>query len=541
MNHPAPTVAMRLVETLKGLGVRHVFGVPSGGLVDYLEALRATPGIDFVLTSDEGAAAFMAAVSGRLRGVPGVCFGTLGPGATNLATGVGGALLDRCPLIAFTDELPAALRGRTTQMGIDHQALFRPLTKRTTRLEPDRIGEILTEAAVLALSEPPGPVHVGLPLGLGGEAAPGAPNPIPATAAAPPAPPAPAALDAIAARLAESTRPLLAVGLSAVRARAGARIQMLAARLGAPVVLTPMAKGLVPDTHPSYAGVLFHALESIVAETCAGSDLIVAIGYDPVEYNLESWVPEGVPVIAIDPVAVDVDRSRVRLVAEAVGDISVALDRILEAGGGGGWDLEALAVRRRRLFERLRPRAGPFGPCAALDALRRALPDEAILTCDVGAHTHLIGQQWPTPSPDRLLMTNGWSAMGFGLPAAIAAKLCRPEVPVAAVIGDGGLLMSAGELATAARVGLPLLVVVLNDRDLALIRIKQQRRGHPIYGTAVGAGGWFTGDRLFGVPVLSASDPAAFEDAVRTALEAPGPVLVEAKIDSREYDDLVLR
>jgi acetolactate synthase-1/2/3 large subunit len=165
------TVATEVVETLRDLGVKHVFGVPSGGWVDYMEALRVTDGIDFILTTHEGGAGMMADVCGRLTGAPGVCFGTYGPGATNLATGVGEALLDRSPMIALTDEMPAAMRGRTTQMGIDHQALFQPLTKATTRLQEGAVRETLLDAARIALSGRRGPVHVGLPAGMSGLAA----------------------------------------------------------------------------------------------------------------------------------------------------------------------------------------------------------------------------------------------------------------------------------------------------------------------------------------------------------------------------------
>src|SRR5215470_16259974 len=165
------TVAAAFVEALKDMGVKYVFGVPSGGWVDYMEALRKTEGIEFVLTTHEGGAGMMADVCGRLSGVPGACFGTFGPGATNLATGVGEALLDRSPMIAFTDEMPAAMLGRTTQMGIDHQALFAPLTKKTTRLRADAVRSTIFDAARIAMHGRPGPVHIGLPVGLSAEKA----------------------------------------------------------------------------------------------------------------------------------------------------------------------------------------------------------------------------------------------------------------------------------------------------------------------------------------------------------------------------------
>ncbi|MGI9657440.1 MAG: thiamine pyrophosphate-binding protein, partial [Gaiellaceae bacterium] len=160
----ATTVATTVVENLRDMGVKHVFGVPSGGWVDFMEAIRTTEGIEFVLTAHEGGAGFMADVCGRLTGIPGVCFGTFGPGATNLATGVGSAQLDRSPLIALTDEMPEALRSRVTQMGIDHQALMKPITKWTTRLSADNVTDTLEKAYTVATEGRPGAVHIGMPV-----------------------------------------------------------------------------------------------------------------------------------------------------------------------------------------------------------------------------------------------------------------------------------------------------------------------------------------------------------------------------------------
>ncbi|QKS01391.1 thiamine pyrophosphate-binding protein [Sphingomonas sp. CL5.1] len=533
------TVALRLVRGLRDMGVRHVFGVPSGGWVDYMEALRETDGIDFVLTSHEGGASFMADVCGRLTGAPGVCFGTFGPGATNLSTGVGGALLDRSPMIALTDEMPAAMRGRVTQMGIDHQALFAPITKKTVRLDAANMDAILADAAAVALEGRAGPVHVGLPVGLSAEIAGGE-----GAAAVAPTPPAPdaAQLDALVAAFRAARKPVLAVGLSATRLGIEGRIAALAERFALPVVLTPMAKGMLPESHASYAGVLFHALSDEVGKTHAEADLVVAIGYDPVEFNYESWMRDGLPLASVDVAPVDVDRARHPVVAEVVGDIAAGL-AALEAvqAPRKDWALDAVAARKAAMFQRMRPQAGRMGPCAALEVLRDVLPEDGIMTCDVGAHTHLIGQKWPTPAPGLQIMTNGWSAMGFGLPAAIAAKLCRPEQKVCAVVGDGGFLMTVGELATAVREKLPIVVLVLTDNDLALIRIKQQRKQNPIYGTPVREEGTIGGPSLFGVPVTTAATPEALRAALVEAFAADGPRIVEALVDSREYDGLVLR
>lgn len=533
------TVATTVVETLRDLGVKHVFGVPSGGWVDYMEALRKTDGIEFILTSHEGAAGMMADVCGRLTGVPGVCFGTYGPGATNLTTGVGEALLDRSPMIAFSDEMPAPMRGRTTQMGIDHQALFAPLTKKTTRLDPAAVREILLDAAAVATEGRPGPVHVGLPTDISGKDSTGGEGGVfkrPATPA-----PDPAKVGRAIELLGACHKPVVAIGLGAVRNGGAEQAVRLAEQLQAPVVITPMAKGVIAEDHPLYAGVLFHALSDVVGETHREADLVLAVGYDPVEFNYESWIPQA-PVISIDVEPADLDQSAYVLACDVVGDIPTALDQMLAAPGAAKqWDLAALAERRAAMFARLAPGEGGFGPKGALAVLRDVLPVDGIMTCDVGAHTHLIGQQWPTPAPQLQIMTNGWSTMGFGLPAAIAAKLTLPDRAVCCVVGDGGFLMTAGELATAVRYNVKIVIVVLTDNDLALIRIKQQKKGNPIYGTPVRQTGAIGGPDLFGVPVRTAFDSESFRTLLQAAFAAEGPVIVEAVIDSREYDGVVLR
>lgn len=533
------TVAFAVAQALRETGVRHVFGVPSGGWVDYMEALRLTPGIDFVLTTHEGGAGMMADVCGRLTGAPGACFGTFGPGATNLATGVGGALLDRSPLIALTDEMPAGMRGRVSQMGIDHQALFRPITKHTTRITPDAARSILFDAARLALAEQPGPVHVGLPVGMSAQIA-GAET-VRFTRPESPPPAHPTALMRAIDLFDTSRRPVLAVGLGAVRAGVRDRIRALAEKHSLPVVLTPMAKGMLPEDHHCYAGVVFHALSDIVGQTHQMADSVVAIGYDPVEFNFESWMPR-VPLVNIDTVPADIDSTVYPNVVNVTGAIADSIDRLLDlVPKDAAWDFRGLAERRSEIFDRLTPPPGSFGPRAVLAILRDVLPDDGIMTCDVGAHTHLIGQAWRTPAPGLQIMTNGWSAMGFGIPSAIAAKLVHRETPVCTVAGDGGFLMTAGEIATAIRCNLNIVIVVLTDNDLALIRIKQERKGNPVYGTPVRELGTIGGDNIFGAPVRVAHDAASFRKHLDAAFASDRPMIVEAVVDSREYDSLVLK
>jgi acetolactate synthase-1/2/3 large subunit len=408
------------------------------------------------------------------------------------------------------------------------------------RIAADSAVDTLAEAARIALSGRPGAVHVGLPQGMSAEAVEAAT--IGAVAVDPLPLPDAAAIDALVAAFAAAERPVLAIGLGAVHAQAQDRIVALAERFGLPVLLTPMAKGMIAEDHPNYAGVLFHALSDTVGLTHAEADLVVAVGYDPIEFNYESWMKDGLALASIDVAPADIDRAKHPVAAETVGAIAPALDALFALPAEAkGWDLAALAERKAAMFAKLTGREGRFGPCAALDVLRDVLPDDGIMTCDVGAHTHLIGQHWRTPRPGTQIMTNGWSAMGFGLPAAIAAKLCRPDTPVCCVVGDGGFLMTVGELATAVREKLPIVIVVFTDNDLALIRIKQEKKANPIYGTPVRAEGTIGGPSLFGVPVTLARDPVEFRAALEAGFAADGPVIVEALLDSREYDALVLR
>ncbi len=533
------TVAQQVIDALIDLGVTHIFGVPSGGWVDYLEAIRSTDGIEFVLATHEGGAGFMADVYGRITGVPGVCFGTFGPGATNLATGVGSAFLDRSPMIALTDEMADNKRHRITQMNIDHQALFAPLTKKTTRLEADKVREIIFDAAQVALSGVPGPVHIGLPAGMSSQISQvqnHSPYQIKGQAKAD------KHLIATMQQLFnDAKKPMIVLGMRAVTSGAQTQILRFAEKYKLPVILSPMAKGMISQSHPCYAGVLFHALSDIVAQTYQQADLVLSIGYDEVEFNYEDWMPN-VSLIGIDIVATDLNTDEYCLACDVIGDIQHTVEQLAQLEfSEKKWDLSAVATRKADMFAQMTSIKGALGPCVALDILRDKLPEDGIMTCDVGAHLHLIGQKWPTPQPDLQIMTNGWSAMGFAIPAAISAKLTNPNTSVCAVIGDGGFLMTAGELAVAVREQLHIVFVLFTDNDLALIRIKQEKKSNPIYGTPIRGSGTIGGDNIFGVPVIRAFTPNEYEIALDNAFASAGPIIVEAILNAKEYDELVLK
>src|SRR5262245_15949464 len=525
-----------IVATLKANGIRHGFGIPSGNVLPLMEAMRKG-GVEFVLTAHEGSAGFAADVSGRMTGAPGLCIATLGPGATNLATGVGNAWLDRSPLIAITCNLNTDQLGRRIQMWIDHHALFKPITKATLRLEKGRIGETLAEAIRLALSEPRGPVHLDLP-----EDVALAPTnePVPTLATPAKLKPAPdAAIERAGALIAAAKRPIAVLGSSAMRVADPALLRKVIERHNLPFATTTMAKGMIDEDHPLSLGCIERSCRQLQRRFLRSADLIVGLGYDTVEVEYEAWIAD-VPLLQVDIEPVDVAPS-VKVAHQVTGDLDASLARLAALPAStNAWTTDKLAEHRRAFHAALRPAAPSFTAHAAIDAVRSALPRDGLLSFDVGAHTHQIASQWAAHAPKTFHITNGWSSMGFGLPGAIAAKLARPDLPVVCLIGDGCFQMTCGEVAVAKRLGITLPVVVLDDKWLALIKVKQIRRQFPLYGTELQAEDYTEPPQhYFGVPAVGVRSPQALEAAVRKALSAKGPTVIEAVVDSDHYVDTV--
>jgi acetolactate synthase-1/2/3 large subunit len=525
-----------IVATLKSAGISRGFGIPSGNVLPLMEAMRKG-GLDFVLTAHEGSAGFAADVTGRLTGAPGLCIATLGPGATNLATGIGDAWLDRSPLIAITCNLNTDQLGRRIQMWIDHHALFKPITKATLPLRKGEIGPTLTEAIRIAMSEPQGPVHLDLPEDV---ALASTNEPVPALPTPAKLPPASDEAIARAAQLiAAARRPIAVIGASAMRLRDPTLLRQVVERFGLPFATTTMAKGLIGEEHPLSLGCIERACRQVQRKLLRSADLIVGLGYDTIEVEFEAWIGD-VPLLQIDIEPADIAPS-VKLAHQVTGDLDSALTRLAQqASKQNSWTPEQIDAHRRAFQTALRPASSAFTAHAAIDAVRRALPHEGVLAFDVGAHTHQIASQWTAHAPKTFLITNGWSSMGFGLPAAIAAKLARPDLPVVCLIGDGCFQMTCGEVATAKRLGITLPIVVLDDKWLALIKVKQIRRQFPLYGTALQEEDYREPPaHYFGVPARGVRSAAALEEAVKAALAANEPTVIEAVVDSEHYLDTV--
>ncbi len=523
-----------LVRTLEKAGVRWVFGVPSGPVLPLIEALRESP-IEFVLTVSETSAGFMAATVGALTGIPGTCVSTLGPGATNMATGVGCAWLDRYPLIAITCNVETSWIDQRVQMRIDHHALFKPITKGTYALRSGGLADVLAEALMVAKTEPPGPVHLDLPEDVATDATSEVPKEKKLRHSLPELPDR--VFRQISDALAKSKKPLVVTGLTFSRCgERGAFLQFIE-KHNLPFVSTLHGKGFLPENHPNWAGVLGRARRTDVQTFSQKADLVMAVGYDPIEINYEEWIGS-TPVIHISTEHAEVGRE-VKMLLNEAGDLDLAMVRLNEVQPtANDWSDMEREAHLHTLEKALRPATGGFGAHHVIDVLRKKLPADGILAYDVGAHTHQIATQWRTDLPGTCLATNGWSSMGYGMPAAYAAKLIYPHRNVVAVVGDGGFQMTVGELAMARRQGLTVPIVVLNDGWLGLMKVKQERKRYPLSGV-------FLGDppdspsHYFGVPCRPVRNEKEFGDAVDWGLSLDGPSVIEAFIDVASYSDTV--
>jgi acetolactate synthase-1/2/3 large subunit len=424
---------------------------------------------------------------------------------------------------------------RTTQMNIDHQKLFTPLTKATFRLTSGNAPEILDTAFRICREEYPGPVHIGLPSDIANSEI----NTLYEDSMVTESKVFENHINRIIPILKNARKPLIAAGLTSARHAIGSELTKFLEKNKIPVVLTPMAKGLLSENHPCYAGILSHALSDYLEDIFDRTDLVIGLGYDPVEYNYESWIPE-VPLVHFDTKETDMPPSL--NVVQYSGPPSEWFG-ILENLDAGSliFETSVLNTIRDEMASVFFGFTDHFGPVTALMVLQEELPEDALVAVDVGSHLHLAGQYWKCNSNQKLIMTNGWSGMGFGLPAALAAQLVNPRSRVACVTGDGGFLMMAGEIITARRYNLPVITVVLSDGELNLIRLKQSWQNIAPYGTGLYTGDLFDSDKFFGVRVLTADSEEKMRTALTSALSLNEPVIINARIDPDDYRWLVVR
>ncbi|MEM6744866.1 MAG: thiamine pyrophosphate-binding protein [Pseudomonadota bacterium] len=532
------TSADAIAEGLHAAGVRHAFGIPGGEVVALIDALERA-GIRFHLARHENAAGFMAEAAWHATGAPAVLVATVGPGIANAVNVIANAEQDRVPLIAISGRVPEAEALTYTHQLFDHQAVLRPLVKATFEARPGACGAMTSKAIALALDPRPGPVHIDLPIPVAA-----APEPRPAPPRAQMAPAAPAdgsALDEARARLAAARKPVIVAGLDFLaEPEAVAPLRAFARSRGIPVLTAYKAKGLMPEDDPLSLG--GHGLspksDALVMPFLAEADLVLALGYDPIEMRIgwrDPWAPQNCIQIAHVADRQDMHQSALAF-ASALAPALAALDAA--PAGPDPWPNGEPARLRAALAHAFAP-GEAWGPAQVLHAANRLKPAGTISTVDSGAHRILASQIWTCAEPGELLQSTGLCTMGCALPLAVGAKLARPEKPVLCIVGDGCLDMSLGELATLRDLGRPVVVLVLVDASLALIELKQRREGLQSAGVDFGRTDYAAVAQAMGGTGVSVSDLPSLEAALTEAFAADRYALIAAEIPRRSYDGLI--
>jgi acetolactate synthase-1/2/3 large subunit len=464
-----------LVQCLENEGVEYIFGVPGEENLQVLQALKKSS-IQFITTRHEQGAAFMADVYGRLTGKAGVCLSTLGPGATNLMTGVADAQLDRAPLVAITGQVGTDRMHIESHQYLDLVAMFAPVTKWNAQIvRPSITSEIVRKAFKLAQTEKPGAVHIDLPENIAAMAVEGKPLRRDGQEKSY------ASMQSIqqaAIALSQATNPMVLVGNGAIRARASDALIEFVTALNLPVANTFMGKGVLPYQHPLSLWTVGLQQRDYITCGLERADLLVAVGYDLVEYSPKKWNPDGdIPILHINATPAEIDSSYIPRV-EVVGDIADSLTEILKRVNRQGLPEPANLKLREEIradYQRYADDVGfPVKPQKIIYDLRQVMGPEDIVISDVGAHKMWIARNYHCDRPNTCLISNGFASMGIAIPGAIAAKLVNPSQRVVAVTGDGGFMMNCQELETARRLGTAFVTLIFNDGGYGLIEWKQQ-------------------------------------------------------------------
>lgn len=467
-----------LVQSLVEEGVEYIFGIPGEENLEIIEALKKTD-IRFITVRHEQGAAFMADVYGRLTGKAGVCLATLGPGATNLVTGVADADEDGAPLIAITGQVGTERMHLTSHQFLDLVKMFEPITKKSKQIvRPDTAAEIVRIAFKHAESEKPGACHIDLPVNIARMEVPDTERPLKKEER----PIEFADLNPVkaAARLiSEAKSPVVLIGSSAVRARAGEAITRFVTELKIPAVNTMMAKGVVAYDNPYCMWTVGIPQQDYANILIDRADLVIAIGYDLVEYAPNKWNHDpSRKIIHIDALPTDINKLYQPEV-QVVGDISNSVRWLLDYVNrreAPVFDPKLKKRMEKEFSEHDNDDSFPMKPQRILSDIRKVLYPNDILVSDVGAHKMWIARQYHCYKPNTCIISNGFATMGIAVPGAVAAKLVYPERRVLAVTGDGGFLMNSQELETAFRIGTPIVVLVFDDSAYGLIKWKQMDR-----------------------------------------------------------------
>ncbi|WP_417729088.1 thiamine pyrophosphate-binding protein [Roseovarius sp.] len=535
LNRASDYLARRLYEA----GCRHAFGMPGGEVLTVMDAL-ARAGIEVTLARHENAAAFMAEGVWHRTGAPGILIATLGPGVLNGVNAIANAHQDRVPLIVISGCVDADEALTYTHQILDHEAVLAPITKATFRLTAAGADIIADKAIGIALEGRPGPVHIDVPISVADMRV--TPPRLRRRPAAEAMTPAPAVLARARDWLGHAERPLMIVGLDAVNEVASATILEVAERLNIPVITTYKAKGIIPETHPLCLGGagLSPLADGILVPLVQQSDLILCVGYDPIEMRpgwREIWDPAEVKVI--DIAAVPNDQYMHQATMNIVGACAPSLAAIAEGiTPRTTWPAGQVAKTRKEL-EHAFPINDDWGAAGVIAEARSILPKDTIATVDSGAHRILLSQMWTSYIPRALLQSTALCTMGCAVPLAMGAKLATPEATVVSFSGDAGFLMVAGELSTVAELKLPVIFVVFVDACLSLIEKKQRERQMVNLAVDFGQHDFAAIGRAFGGHGVRVTNRTELRTALEVAQKADTFTVIAAEIDRGSYDNRI--
>lgn len=526
-----------LVKCLQTEGVTRIFGIPGEENLDLMDSLIES-GIEFVLTKHEEAAAFMAETAARLTNDVGVCLSTLGPGATNLVTGIADAYLCYNPVVALTGQVRTERAHPPEKQYVDLVSLFRPITKLSMSIGmPGKIPLLTKRGFDKAREERPGPVHLELPEDVMRCEASGEPLPRSATVSSVASR---QSLGAVREMIERAETPLIFAGQGVIRAGAQEALRRFARRWNVPVVHTWLGSGIMPFDDDLSLHSVGRRTHDFMRKAFELSDLVLAVGYDMIEFQPVFWnIGRRKSVVHICALPAEAG-NRFSPEIQVVGDIGISLSRLGRAAvkkenwaGGLKRELEA------KTFEGLED-TSPVKPQLVVRAIRNCLRRKDVAVCDVGAHMLWMQKLYPTFLENTLLASNGLIGMGIGVPAAIAAKLTLPDRRVVAAVGDGGFMMSSAELETAARVNAPFVSVVFDDRTYSLIKLRQEKN----YGRSIGVDfsnpDFVKYAESFGAEGHVVSSAAELEDILRTCLKDEALAVIDVPIDPAENLNLAL-
>lgn len=530
-----------LVKCLEKEGIEYIFGVPGEENADFMLSLEKSSQIKFILTRHEQGAAFMAEAYGRLTGNPAGCLSTLGPGASNLITGVADSNMDRAPMLVLTGQGSTERLHKESHQIMDVVGMFEPVTKWAVSIRhANTIPEIVRKAVRIARGDKPGAVHIELPEDIAEmetDRVPMEPKRFERSISHP------AMISKVLEVIREAHRPIILAGNGCIRRRASANLRELVERTGIGVVTTFMAKGCIDvDSEQCMftAGLGFKDYPNLVIDD---ADLVITLGFDMVEYHPHLWNSNcDKRIIHMDSQPAEID-SHYQPEVELIGDLGNMLDQLnarIEAENlQFHFNLSFQKCMRNIMLDEIRLHENDqtidsIRPQKAICDARKVMGPNDILLSDVGAHKMWIARHYHSHMPNTCLIPNGYCSMGFALPGAIAASLVYPERRIMAIVGDGGFLMNVQEMETAKRLGSNITVMVWEDGGYGLISWKQQAEFGKHTDLSFGNPDWVTLAQSFGWNACMCRNSEQLEEDLQASFNSPGPSLVVIPIDYRE-------